>query len=429
MEIGLAILLFVCMTALLYVVLSLKITRHVDLQIKEFYKTRIHADMQEFYREMEGYAALFENRIQRFRVLVERNEAVLRDADSRNAQPAVEAQASELEPVLPAVVSHDQGKKAKKKLPLKGKAAAKTKMPPPKISSVKKATPPLKPIPRPAAKFVAAVPLNEQRRMNEVPRAAVFHPAEETYVEGDDSAIAEELMKDLFLKDEVELSQNKSVKSETLSIALQNPAQSTPQSAESPGMASFFSRLGKAIEPVLFGEKTSTPVAAGTAIPSEITRTAPAPVANKSVPDFGEVLRRAEQIKAEKKAERERAEIQARAEFYAAGDSVVTGATSFSDTRIKAAIAAENEAALTKAAPEIRLAPPAPEAPRRNALVVKELDKHTVNFLIDSLVKDNGYRKQALRALTENNIPLDEIARLSKIDIGELELMRQLGRF
>ena len=93
MEIGIAILLFVCMTALLYVLLSLKITRQVDLQIKEFYKTRIHADMQEFYREMEGYAALFENRIQRFRALVDRNEEILRAADARATAPVAEPQA------------------------------------------------------------------------------------------------------------------------------------------------------------------------------------------------------------------------------------------------------------------------------------------------------------------------------------------------
>jgi hypothetical protein len=66
---------------------------------------------------------------------------------------------------------------------------------------------------------------------------------------------------------------------------------------------------------------------------------------------------------------------------------------------------------------------------QRNSLAVKSLDEHTISFLIDSLKHDAGYRKQALRALTENNIPLEEIARLSRIDIGELQLMSQLGKF
>jgi hypothetical protein len=141
------------------------------------------------------------------------------------------------------------------------------------------------------------------------------------------------------------------------------------------------------------------------------TKTEQPSVAKASpVSDFGEVLRRAELIKAEKQAARERAEVEAKAEFYAGGDSFQSA---------KTAIRAENISARIE--PVVQ--------PRRNALVVKELDQHTVNFLIDSLVKDNGYRKQALRALTENNISLAEIARLSKIDIGELELMRQLGRF
>lgn len=434
MEIGLAILLFVCMTALLYVVLSLKITRQVDLQIKEFYKTRIHADMQEFYREMEGYAALFENRIQRFRVLVERNETILREAES--APPAAEPEefVSEPEPVA-AAERRGRDKKQKGKVIQKGRASAKAKPVPVKPVAVKKAaeTPRIQVAPPKKA----AVPRFELREVEIPAHITAAAPARSAPMEREaysdtDSAIAEELMKDLFQKDEMELTARKLPETAKPAPEVERP--------ESPGMAKFFSRLGKAIEPVLFGEKSVTAAedapraqatAAKTAAAFSAERGASAQKAGPSLTtDFSEVLRRAEQIKAEKKAERERAEVEARAEFYAGGDSLQVN-----ETRARVAIAAENTAARVQpvaAQPQYHEAEPvqrAPEPPRRNTLAVKELDRHTVNFLIDSLVKDNGYRRQALRALTENNIPLDEIARLSKIDIGELELMRQLGRF
>ena len=137
MEIGIAILLFVCMTALLYVLLSLKITRQVDLQIKEFYKTRIHADMQEFYREMEGYAALFENRIQRFRALVDRNEEILRAADARATAPVAEPQAIAEPPVLREREIRSKTKSAKA---AKVKPQPKGKVMPAKTTAAKKRT-------------------------------------------------------------------------------------------------------------------------------------------------------------------------------------------------------------------------------------------------------------------------------------------------
>lgn len=399
MEIGIAILLFVCMTALLYVLLSLKITRQVDLQIKEFYKTRIHADMQEFYREMEGYAALFENRIQRFRVLVDRNEAILREAD-KVSQPVHSAVVAE-EPA--PVVTEPQRNRQKKQ---KGKIVAKTK-PVPKGKVAQKKMPD---VPQPVA-----IPVKKETaprfEVREIERPVVREPAEG--YNDSDSAIAEELMKDLFQKDEMELTVKK-----TPAPAPSKAAEQVPP--ESPGMANFFSRLGRAIEPVIFGEK---PAASQPNEPQLAAKTAPVQAEQKSpskvspVSDFGEVLRRAELIKAEKQAARERAEVEAKAEFYAAGDSFQTA---------KTAVGAQNVAARAEPAP---VSLPRAESRGRNNLVVKELDQHTVSFLIDSLVKDNGYRRQALRALTENNITLAEIARLSKIDIGELELMRQLGRF
>lgn len=355
MEIGVTILLFVCMTALLYVILSLKITRQVDLQMKEFYKTRIHADIQEFYREMEGYAALFDNRIQRFRSLVEREP---------------DAPAKPVEEILkPAPVV------ARKPEPIvaKGKKSQKvTKKAVEKITPKKSARIPVKPVT--IAKKIEPV-------RPAIPRVQARAPIE---TQPDDSAIAAELMRELDTQDEFRPTRAEN-KKDRIAQAVEENTSATATTGSS--MSELFSKLGRAVKPMIFGEEKPSPVVAPKILvhalpPEEI----PAP---KITGNFSEVLRRAEQIKAEKKAERERSEVAARAEFYA------------TDTYV----------------------------PQRNTLAVKELDDHTKKFLIDSLSSDPSYKKQAFRALIENGVQLGEIAALSKIDIGELELMRQLGRF
>ncbi|MFO1472443.1 MAG: hypothetical protein U1F27_15570 [Turneriella sp.] len=448
MEIGLAILLFVCMTALLYVVLSLKITRQVDLQMKEFYKTRIHADIQEFYRTMEGYSVEFETRIKQFKALVERNEEAVRTHDAQVTQALPQfTEDTEIEedytaPELPvrraaiagkktipakkAVKLSEAQRKAAEKAAKSAKAAPQPVMPAGKNKIAKAATP--------AARVNAAAkgdPRAFQSRVEEAPRVraevrpvAVAQPLTEpvgqSFAEADDTAIAEELMKDLFAQDQVKL---------TVQPAAKKPEAAVP--AETAGertMANFFSRIGKSVGPIVFGEK---PAAEARKKSEPLKQAAAQSATAKPVADFSEVLRRAEQIKAEKKAERERAEVEARAEFYAVGDTM-------SPTTSRPGLASLATPGDTMS----QVLPPAgtrslaangdtvsQPPPQRQNLAVKDLDQHTINFLIDSLKQENGYRKQALRALTENNIPLPEIARLSKIDIGELELMRQLGRF
>lgn len=427
MEIGLTILLFVCMTALLYVLLSLKITRQVDLQMKEFYKTRIHSDIQEFYREMEGYAALMENRIQRFKSLVERGEQTGRAAALADEEEWQRSEPAALPPKKESPVSPAK-KNRETPLPQKGKAALSKETPAMQKKAAAAAAPQAKKNeksePAKAAKPVVRAKLVERP-------VAVPQPVQpEPYAADDeDSAIAEELMKDLFAHDEMQLSKQlrphgaPHAEKNAATAALRPVSAGNDTEAAAPQVANFFSRIGKAIEPMIFGEKKSAPVPAKAEIPAEKPVQPAAQAQAPKQQDFAEVLRRAEQIRAEKKAERERAEIEARAEFY-------TGADTFSPTN-RAAQAAQPQRPTAAAEPAVAqqafTAAPRPQA--RNSLAVKELDQHTVNFLIDSLVQDNGYRRQALRALTENNIPLEEIARLSRIDIGELQLMRQLGKF
>jgi len=74
----LIVLLFIMMLAFLYVLLSARLTHQLDKRFKEHYRAQLLRDMQEFYREMESYAALLENRITRFKKLTERHEEFTR---------------------------------------------------------------------------------------------------------------------------------------------------------------------------------------------------------------------------------------------------------------------------------------------------------------------------------------------------------------
>ncbi|HRP68120.1 MAG TPA: hypothetical protein PLY93_01135 [Turneriella sp.] len=428
MEVGIAILLFVCMTALLYVLLSLKITKQVDLQIKEFYKTRIHQDMQEFYREMESYAALFENRIQRFRTLVDKGDSLLgrlnnADAVEKSAgADEIKKVEKEAPPVTAKEIKHTQ-KKGVVKSQARGAVNVAQKVKKNNAKPVQKAngkaiTATIKTPKANTLKLVPSVPVQEKLT---VPPIAEL--PQQQFAEEYDITIAQELLKDI---DSVESTHEQSIQKKSIEVkpkevsvekAMTQSDATAPESESS--IMEIFAQIGRKAKPLFFSEKEKTKLAALTpnAQPARVANTNATPKTPQSgnqaaVSDFTEVLRRAEEIKAQKKAEREKAELDARATFYAQGDSFAN-ATKFEkeqETNVRPVTTQENET-------------------QRNTLAVKKLDQHTINFLIDSLVKDNGYRKQALRALTENNVPLSEIAWLSKIDIGELELMRQLGRF
>ena len=73
----LLVLVFILMLALLYVILNYKLVKTVDKAFNESYQNRIQHDIQEFYREMESYSSLLENKIQRFKKLLERQDSNL----------------------------------------------------------------------------------------------------------------------------------------------------------------------------------------------------------------------------------------------------------------------------------------------------------------------------------------------------------------
>ncbi len=67
---------FVCLLLLviLYLVLNYKIIHLIEQIFKKYYQNQLKTDIQDFYRELESYAIIFENRVQRFKSLIERQE-------------------------------------------------------------------------------------------------------------------------------------------------------------------------------------------------------------------------------------------------------------------------------------------------------------------------------------------------------------------
>ena len=72
MDLFLLVSCFILMLAVLYLLLSRKVSHATDKVLKEHYKTQYRQDMIEFYREMENYAMLFENKIHHFKKLLDR---------------------------------------------------------------------------------------------------------------------------------------------------------------------------------------------------------------------------------------------------------------------------------------------------------------------------------------------------------------------
>lgn len=409
MEIGLTVLLFVCMTALLYVLLSLKITRQVDLQMKEFYKTRIHSDIQEFYREMEGYAALMENRIHRFKTLVERTDSAppapnaILDANTPTKKDSPRVALRE-QKIVKQDTPAKKNKPLKKNVVTKHTPAQDTKSPSQKKVQIR--TQDAGPTSR--TKKIPVASANKTHSPSHTLAPAQIEPV------NDDTTIAEELLKDIFAKE-----------AEPTNIVLPDEAKSRSEEKPSGEMGggkkpNIFAAIGRKVSPFVFGPEQKTPLAASsTAAKAGVaSNTTDLPRISKVLSEqeksFSEVLRQAELIKAQKKTERERAAVEAKAEFYSSGDSF--------ETKERLPREPKSQTPLQEREPLN-----APDV--RNNLAVKTLDDSTLRFLIQSLVKNDGYRHQALRVLTENNVSLEEISKLSKIEMGELELMRELRRF
>jgi len=60
---------------LLYILVKNRISIMMETRLKELYRDKISTDIQDFYRELESYSAIIDNRIGRLKTLTERHEA------------------------------------------------------------------------------------------------------------------------------------------------------------------------------------------------------------------------------------------------------------------------------------------------------------------------------------------------------------------
>lgn len=78
MEVFYILLSLALLSALIYVIMKLQVSRMVDERLEKTYRAQVKSDIHEFYREMENYSALLENRVSRFKKLIEKQEENLK---------------------------------------------------------------------------------------------------------------------------------------------------------------------------------------------------------------------------------------------------------------------------------------------------------------------------------------------------------------
>ena len=365
--------------------------------MKEIYQKQIQSDIREFYREMESYVSLFENRIQRFKAMVDRGEEIAVKIQTKETETALDEIQKNSPPIKISVEraptqekEFETRTKPKIQAPVKkltkAKAAVKnSKLKPVVVKKTKQNE-------KPETIKIAAEKPKQAETAKNIPVTSTVEkrpPIQSNPVEIDyeEDLAAYELVKDLYPTEHVDISR--------LQARVEDPAKKitdAPPKTEG-AMSKFFSRVGQAIEPMVFSEKKEAPKAT---LNSSTSTT----IVNSPDPNFREVLQRAESIKREKERARLENQQAAREEFFANGDVFRQSQSS----------------------------PIQPKQEEPNRLIKRTLDSQTMAFLIET-VKDMQLRKQALRTLLEHNVSIDEIASRSQIDRGELDLVRQLNRF
>ncbi len=112
---------FICLLllALVYLTLNYKIAHSIDQIFRHRYQNQLKTDIQEFYRELENYAVIFENRIQRFKNFVERQEKQITKWESILSSVKSTKKAKEILNVVDDMIKNDINNPLKKESPTK----------------------------------------------------------------------------------------------------------------------------------------------------------------------------------------------------------------------------------------------------------------------------------------------------------------------
>ncbi len=404
----LIVLLFIMMLAFLYVLLSARLTHQLDTRFKEHYRAQLLRDMQEFYREMESYAALLENRITRFKKLTERHEEFTRRfeevADSLR-QSKKGKQLSDLSEFIERSLEKDKrildalaaitavSAKNQQMAEISEKTAAQSKPATRPIESVKaaKAPQPAKPSAKsPQSATVKSRPSSKSA----APAASVAD--ELTEKESLSAQIAESVLNDLDVS-AVNMARKLEQAEETLATEITEKPETKPVRANATSQESgegFISRMlagiGRAVLPVISG---SNPVPHSTHRTEELNREVATPAIRSPMP-------------AESSSHTPSSFLEA-----------------LNQSMGKTAPPPSPATALEKAADE--LFDNAPWFAEEEQPAIAKLDPVELGALMQ-LLSDQSERPKALRKLLAHNFTIKELSSFSGIPMSELELTRRL---
>lgn len=366
---------------IVYLLINLKITRTVDIRFREFHKNTIHKDTAEFYREMESYAALMENKISRFNNLLSKNEEIVRRWDSIFNEVKNTKRGREIDKFLSESTDHEKKiafvlEKTLKNNPendsahslatmskpaeKKEKTKAIESRPDKKITKTRTETKPQNNLTHRVNAIHAKVNNFKQTKPE-----LIYKDTNQGNTLESENIFQDEDVAELVrgLQDNVQIGTTKNHPEKNI----QQP-ELKKNDAEQNNLLQIFSKIGKALQPTLLGQEEN--------ISTE----------KKLTPNFADKL----SVRVEKKNNEKNS------------DAILLAPDTYTPT-----LPAQN---------------------RPKSLAEKKLDPEQLNFLIQSLRVRESH-KAALRTLIERGIPLKLISELSQIPESELELTIRVHNF
>ena len=389
---------------MIYVLISSRINQLVDNRLREFYETTIKRDMQDFYREIESYTSMLENRVSQMKQLLDRQEKNTHRFESSVHLAKQIDPAGESAQFLTKLNEIGVEKKEPVHVTMPQQSFGFEEEPEVKKEETQ-ATSPLNEEPIETPDFSPA----------RVPKYSTYaaqsaRPAENTkqdektnFNDADLDALLESTVKPDSLASSPPPKNAKVQQAPTPAVASQ-----APESEQGPWVLEPVRKLGKSIATVfnMNGAQPSVPAAA------------------KAIPDasFRQQLNENVVIVPEPPTP---------ASESAPGQAA--NAAFLKDLKDNLAQAPQDdqadnatEAPAVMSQENMSLSPPAlDETPKPSSILSKNVDEFMV---LVSQIRRRENRHEALKKLLDQNIPMDKIAEFADVPVGELEVLRNVHR-
>lgn len=389
---------------MIYVLISSRINQLVDNRLREFYETTIKRDMQDFYREIESYTSMLENRVSQMKQLLDRQEknthrfessvhlAKQIDPAGESAQFLTKLNEIGVEKKEPAHVSMPQQSFGFEEEPETKQEIAQT---PPPVNEEPVAAQDFSPARVPKYSTYAAQAAS--------PAPNTKQDEKTSFNDADLDALLESTVKPDSLASsppprnaEVQQPPTPAIVSQA-SEAEQGPWVLEPVRKLGKSIATVFNMNGaqpaapvaaEAIPDVSFRQQLNENVVIVPEPPAPASEPAPGPAANAAfLKDLKENLAQVPQDDPADKV---------------------------------------SEAPAVMAQENLPLSPPAIEdTPKPSSILSKNVDEFMV---LVSQIRRRENRHEALKKLLDQNIPMDKIAEFADVPVGELEVLRNVHR-